>query len=288
MADRVFMPRALDSNGDIVPNAVAYFYEAGTLIPLVTYTDSAAGTPHGVSLEADSTGTFDPVYASQGIKVDVQDGDGVSLPGYPSDNHYITPSVGAGAASITFSPVEGNAAEDVQTAIANNTGILAAITTYGRSLVAAATAAAARATLGLGTAATSASSAFATSTQGTKADAALPAASYQIVAIASFTSITTTAFIANSGFSAITDNGTGDTTLTLSTEQDDTDYIVMLTCSGYRDATAANANRVIANLKTDASGLALKTTTQFTVTTVIGATGTLTDVDEVSVMVLRA
>ena len=50
------------------------------------------------------------------------------------------------------------------------------ISTYGASLVDDTTAAAARTTLGLGTAATTASTAYATAVQGTKADAALPKA----------------------------------------------------------------------------------------------------------------
>lgn len=154
MADRVLMPRALDTNGDIVSGAVAYFFETGTTTPLTVYSDSDALTELGVSATADATGTFPAVYTNETLRMDMQDSVGVSLPGFPSDSWYIVPANGVGASVITFEPVEGNPATTVQTAIENLTALWVAVTTYGRTLIAAADAAAARVALGLGTAAT--------------------------------------------------------------------------------------------------------------------------------------
>lgn len=127
MADRILLPRATDTNGDIVAGATAYFYEAGTTTEALVYADSDAATPHGYTLSANSEGVFPEAFSTQQLKVDIRDGDGVSLPGYPSDEWYIVPSSGGTAASIVFTPVdagagyEANPATDVQNAIENNT-----------------------------------------------------------------------------------------------------------------------------------------------------------------------
>lgn len=150
MADRVFMPRALDTNGDIVTDATAYFYESGTTTPLIVYSDSDGAIPLGTTTAGDSSGVFDPVFTTEAVRVDIQDGDDVSLPGFPSDGWYVVPSTGVGASTITYDPQEGNTATNVQMAINNLTALWVAATTYGRSLIATADAAAARVVLGLG------------------------------------------------------------------------------------------------------------------------------------------
>ena len=73
--------------------------------------------------------------------------------------------------------VDGNES-DADTAIGNKLDA-SAVSTFGGTLVDDADAAAARTTLGLGTAATTAATAYATAAQGTTADAALPASGAQ-------------------------------------------------------------------------------------------------------------
>lgn len=150
MADRVFMPRALDDSGAVVSGAIAYFFETGTTTPLTVYSDSDGLTPLGTSAEADATGVFPAVFTVEPLRIDIRTGLGVSLTGFPSDTWYVTPSVGVGASTVTFSPIEGNAATNVQAAILNLTTLWNAVTTFGRSLIASTTASAARTTLELG------------------------------------------------------------------------------------------------------------------------------------------
>lgn len=150
MADRVLMPRAFDSNGDIVTDATAYFYELGTTTPLIVYTDSDGAVPLGTSAEGYADGSFDGVFTTEPLRMDIQNGAGVSLPGFPSDGWYVVPANGVGAGTITFEPQEGNTATNVQTAINNLTDLWVAVTTYGKSLIAAVDAAAARVVLELG------------------------------------------------------------------------------------------------------------------------------------------
>lgn len=95
----------------------------------------------------------------------------------------------------------------------------------------------------------------------------------------------TPAVIAGSGVSSITDNGAGDYTLNFSPALPNANYQVLMSCSGYNDATAANANRMIMNVKTDAGGIVLKSTTQLRITA-NSANGVLTDVDEIYVAIL--
>lgn len=112
-----------DGEGDLVPvtDATAYFYVAGSSTPLTVYTDSSLATPRGTSVAADSDGIFPQCWTSESlIKMDVKDGDGISLDGFPQDNFPTLSVSGTTASLISFSPVTGNSATDVQTAIANN------------------------------------------------------------------------------------------------------------------------------------------------------------------------
>lgn len=150
MADRAILPVALDSNGDIVSGAKAYFLERGTVTPMTVYEDETATTPHATPVLADAAGVFPPVFVLTGFKVDIRDDLGASLPGYPSDPGFISTATAPGAAGVTFAPITGNSATNVQAAIANLTTLWNAVTAFGKSLVAAADAAAARTVLGLG------------------------------------------------------------------------------------------------------------------------------------------
>src|SRR6056297_1606815 len=117
MADRVILPRALDSNGDIVPAAEAYFYETGTTTPATVYSDSAGTVVVAQPLEADSAGNFAATFATEVLKVDIQTPAGVSLPGFPSDPHYQTQTSAGSANLIGFTATADIPQTDVQAAI---------------------------------------------------------------------------------------------------------------------------------------------------------------------------
>ena len=84
-------------------------------------------------------------------------------------------TLGLGTAATTAATAYATAAQGTK---ADAALPAASVSTFGLSLVDDTTASAARTTLGLGTAATTAASDYATAAQGTKADAALPAADY--------------------------------------------------------------------------------------------------------------
>ena len=80
----------LDSTiGAMVPNASGfiYTYEAGTSTPLDTFTDSSLLVPNTNPIQLDANGQC-TMYLSPtpALKIDVQDSDGVSLPGFPVDD----------------------------------------------------------------------------------------------------------------------------------------------------------------------------------------------------------
>lgn len=151
MANRVLLPRALDGNGNIVPGAVAYFYENGTTTPLTVYSDEALTTAAGVSLAADEAGSFAARFIPNDCRIDIRDPDtNTSLPGYPSNDWHITTTDETGASSIAFTPITGNNATNVQDAIANLTALWNAVTSFGKSLIATANASAARALIVVG------------------------------------------------------------------------------------------------------------------------------------------
>lgn len=118
MADRIILPRALDSNGDVVSGARAYFYDTGTTNTQTVYSDSAGTTPVSQPLSADASGAFAATYTTQNaVKVDIVDSGASSLPGYPSDPHYKVPATGSAASNITFTPSTENPQTNVQDAI---------------------------------------------------------------------------------------------------------------------------------------------------------------------------
>lgn len=123
MADQIFMPRALDANGDPVSLAEAYFYTTGTTTPVSVYADQGLTVLHSVPLQSDAAGAFEQVFVGTGtaVKVDVTDSLGASIPGYPVDPAPVMSIAGSAASSVTFSPITGNATTNVQAAIAVNT-----------------------------------------------------------------------------------------------------------------------------------------------------------------------
>ena len=197
---------------------------------------------------------------------------------------------------------------DADTALTNLGG-----TATGRSIFKAADAAAVRTAAGLGTAATSNTGDFATAAQGTLADSALQAADILDEDDFSTDSATkapsqqsTKAYVdgqnpikawvnfnGNNGtirrsdnVTSVTRNSTGDYTIAFTTAIGAANYVVMASCCGADTTPSGNANRVIVNVKNSGSGVADKTGTSLGITAVIGATGTLTDVDEVYVTIL--
>lgn len=122
MADRILLPIALDANGDPVAGAEARFYVAGTTTEATIYATSAGVTVLAQPLRANAAGVFEvAAYATSGIKIDIRNpATSVSLPGYPADNWYVVPESAGSAGNVTFSPVTGNAATNVQRAIENN------------------------------------------------------------------------------------------------------------------------------------------------------------------------
>lgn len=117
------MGRATDETLTLVTDAVAYFYEEGTLTPLTVYTDETLATPRGTTVAADAEGVFPQCWVDVAqIKVDVKDGEGVSLPGFPQDDFPTIPLGGQTASATSATPVTGNAGTTVQAQLDNNTG----------------------------------------------------------------------------------------------------------------------------------------------------------------------
>lgn len=120
--------RALDANGEPVPNARAYFYTSQTTDLIVGYSNTSLTSPHPSPLLADGNGVFAPVYFAAGtlVKVIVQDADGVELPGFPLDPAQNFPTGSETAASIGYAATDNNSASNVQQAITNASDAAAA------------------------------------------------------------------------------------------------------------------------------------------------------------------
>lgn len=145
--------RALDANGDPVSGAKASFFVAGTATPITVYTDASLSTAHPSPLVADSSGTFDAVWVggSQDIKVVITKEDDSAL-------DVIDPAIrvsneSGAATNVSFSPVTGIGAVNVQAAIESVYDSIPDTTTFSESLLDDGSASSARNTLGLGSAA---------------------------------------------------------------------------------------------------------------------------------------
>lgn len=113
--------RAVDANLAVVTDATAYFFAAGSTTPLTVYTDNGLGTPRGTTVAADASGIFPQCWTSaQDVKVDVRNGAGNSLPGFPQDNYPTLPETGSTGTDVTMTPVTGNGGTNAQDFGANN------------------------------------------------------------------------------------------------------------------------------------------------------------------------
>lgn len=144
--------RAVDASGNYLAGAKAYFYQSGTSTPVTVYSDAAATTPHATPVVADGSGVFPAIYAagSVALKVNVTTSSGAAVPGYPRDPVVIFSDTSTGASAISFSPITGNGALNVQAAIANIQPVVNDISTVARTVTSQATLALMRSTLAVG------------------------------------------------------------------------------------------------------------------------------------------
>lgn len=117
----LFAPEMAFSLGVFAPGAKAYFYKTGTTTAVTTYSDSGYTTPHANPVVADAAGVFPAVFYSgvDDVKAVITDASDATIS--TIDPVGRVGSSGSGADGISFSPVIGNLATDVQTAIENLT-----------------------------------------------------------------------------------------------------------------------------------------------------------------------
>jgi predicted lipoprotein with Yx(FWY)xxD motif len=114
--------RVFSSNATLEPGAVAYFYQSNTTTAVAVYSDEALTIPHGSSLTANAQGVFAQAFHSgtPALKCVITDADGSTL--YTVDP-VRSSSTSSDAATISFTPISGNASTNVQDAIETNNGI---------------------------------------------------------------------------------------------------------------------------------------------------------------------
>ena len=115
----LFAPLMAFKNGVFSPGATVEFYLSTTTTPVVV-TD-ADGLTIAQPVEADAAGVFPEIYRAGGaaLKAVIKDSDGATIA--TIDPIAQVNSLGSAADNISFTPVTGNTATDVQTAIENNT-----------------------------------------------------------------------------------------------------------------------------------------------------------------------
>ena len=115
----LFAPLMAFKNGVFSPGATVEFYLSGTTTPVVV-TD-ADGLTIAQPVEADAAGVFPEIYRAGGaaLKAVIKDSDGATIA--TIDPIAQVNSLGSAADNVSFTPVTGNTATDVQTAIENNT-----------------------------------------------------------------------------------------------------------------------------------------------------------------------
>lgn len=109
--------RAFDENGFPVPGAKMYAYIVGTTSPVDIFADQAETILHPTPLLANAAGVFPPVWRSNVFKAVVTDASDATLPGYPMEIAMRSFGGSSDADSISFTPVVGLSATNVQDAI---------------------------------------------------------------------------------------------------------------------------------------------------------------------------
>lgn len=108
--------RVLDMNAAPGAGYVARFYQSGTTNPVVVYTDSGLGTPHGTSVTADAAGVFAAVWSSGGaVKCVIETDAGAVV--QTIDPVISVSGSASGAEDITFTPTVDLPFTNVQDAI---------------------------------------------------------------------------------------------------------------------------------------------------------------------------
>ena len=118
----LFTPNYAFADGEFAPGALATFFLSGTTTPAIVYADEELTTPLPSPLVADAAGRFPLAWGQDAanFKVVVTDAQGASF--YTIDK-VILGNVQLGRAQdISFQPVAGNSATNVQEAIDNISG----------------------------------------------------------------------------------------------------------------------------------------------------------------------
>ena len=124
-----FTPNFAFTDGAFAPGAKVSFFLTGTTTPVTVYTDEARTIAHPTPLVADAAGQFPIVWGENGVnlKAVVTAADDSAIDTY---DPVVLGNIDAQAASsISFTPVAGNAATEVQDAIANNTADILTVPT---------------------------------------------------------------------------------------------------------------------------------------------------------------
>lgn len=108
-----------DLNGHPVPLGSATFFLTGTTTPIVVYLDEDLSVVATQPVESDAAGRLPQLFAANGVTVKavIKDASGTTL--YTLDPVSLSQVTGTEAVNISFDPISGNAATNVQTAIAN-------------------------------------------------------------------------------------------------------------------------------------------------------------------------
>jgi hypothetical protein len=109
--------RAVDSNGEPSPGALARFYVPGTTAPQTVYFDADLSVAVPQPLEASAAGVFPQVFAAAACKVVITGPNGATLAGGTQDPCIATPITGSAATSVTFAPSVAIPVTNVQAAI---------------------------------------------------------------------------------------------------------------------------------------------------------------------------
>ena len=130
-------PMVLFQSGAFAPGAKVRIYLSGTTTPVTVYADASETTVLAQPITADAAGVLPQIFSSNAsdLKAVITASDDTAIE--TIDPIPKADSTGATASSISFTPVTGNPAANVQSGIANNTAEInktkgiGALATYG-------------------------------------------------------------------------------------------------------------------------------------------------------------